>query len=168
MSIKGKAWVFGENINTDQIFPKRYFKPVYDPGEMASHLMEGADEKFPEKVGAGDIIIGGNNFGCGSSREEAPGAMTEAGVAAVIAPSFGRIFLRNSINLGLPAVYVTDIDQHVSTGDLVELDLEAGVVRNLSTGYETTFQPINSELVKLMEAGGLVEYTRQVLAEKNV
>ena len=167
MSIKGKAWVFGENINTDQIFPKRYFKPVYDPGEMATHLMEGADEEFPRKVGDGDIIVGGNNFGCGSSREEAPGAMTEAGVAAVMAPSFGRIFLRNSINLGLPAVYVSDIDQYVSTGDEVELDLEAGVVRNLTNGYETTFQPINPELMKLMEAGGLVEYTRQVLTKKN-
>ena len=129
--------------------------------------MEGADEEFPRKVGDGDIIVGGNNFGCGSSREEAPGAMTEAGVAAVMAPSFGRIFLRNSINLGLPAVYVTDIDQHVSTGDEVELDLEAGVVRNLTNGYETTFQPINPELMKLMEAGGLVEYTRQVLTKKN-
>lgn len=167
MSIKGKAWVFGENINTDQIFPKRYFKPVYEPGEMATHLMEGADEEFPDKVGKGDIIVGGNNFGCGSSREEAPGAMVEAGVAAVMAPSFGRIFLRNSINLGLPAVYVSDIDRNVSTGDEVELDLEAGIVRNLTTGYETTFQPINSELMKLMEAGGLVEYTKQVLAEKN-
>ncbi|HAT34995.1 MAG TPA: 3-isopropylmalate dehydratase small subunit [Rhodospirillaceae bacterium] len=166
MSIKGKAWVFGENINTDQIFPKRYFKPIYEPGEMATHLMEGADEEFPDKVGEGDIIVGGNNFGCGSSREEAPGAMTEAGVAAVMAPSFGRIFLRNSINLGLPAVYVTDIDQHVSTGDEVELDLQAGIVRNLTTGFETTFQPINSELMKLMDAGGLVEYTKKVLAEK--
>jgi 3-isopropylmalate/(R)-2-methylmalate dehydratase small subunit len=168
MSIKGKAWVFGENINTDQIFPKRYFRPVYDPGEMASHLMEGADVDFPTKVGVGDIIIGGNNFGCGSSREEAPGAMKEAGVAAVLAPSFGRIFLRNSINLGLPAVYVEDIDSNVKNGDEIELDLEAGTVRNLTTGYETKFQPIVSELVKLMEAGGLVEYTKQQMAARNV
>ena len=167
MSIKGKAWVFGENINTDQIFPKRYFQPVYEPGEMATHLMEGADEQFPTKVGTGDIIVGGNNFGCGSSREEAPGAMTEAGVAAVLAPSFGRIFVRNAINIGLPAIYVVDIDKHVSEGDEVELDLAAGIVRNISTGYETKFQPIVPELLKLMDAGGLIEYTKKIMAERN-
>ena len=92
MLIKGRTWVFGRHVNTDLIFPKMWFRPTYEPGEMASHLMVGLDEDFPRKVKRGDIIVGGLNFGCGSSREEAAAAMKEAGIAAVVAPSFGRIY----------------------------------------------------------------------------
>ena len=102
MKFKGKAWTFGRNVNTDLIFPKTWFRPSYTPGEMASHLMVGIDGDFPQKVARGDIIVGGQNFGCGSSREEAAAAMKEAGVAAVVAPTFGRLFTRNAINVGLP------------------------------------------------------------------
>jgi 3-isopropylmalate dehydratase small subunit len=104
MLIKGRTWVFGRHVNTDLIFPKMWFRPAYQPGEMASHLMVGLDENFPSKVMPGDIIVGGLNFGCGSSREEAAAAMKEAGISAAVAPTFGRIFTRNCINVGLPIV----------------------------------------------------------------
>ncbi len=116
MHIKGRAWTFGRNINTDLIYPKLWFRPTYEPGEMASHLMAGIDEEFPKKVKRGDVIVGGRNFGCGSSREEAAAAMKEAGIGAVVAPSFGRIYTRNCINVGLPIVVSPGIDEHVTQG----------------------------------------------------
>ena len=102
MKIRGAAWKFGDNINTDLIFPNHFFKPAYEPGEMGAALLRGADPDFPSKFRAGDIIVAGRNFGCGSSREEAAGAMKEAGVGAIVASSFGRLFMRNCINLGVP------------------------------------------------------------------
>ncbi|MEA2919204.1 MAG: 3-isopropylmalate/(R)-2-methylmalate dehydratase small subunit, partial [Bradyrhizobium sp.] len=137
MQIKGKAWTFGRNVNTDLIFPKMWFRPTYEPGEMASHLMVGIDENFPGKVARGDVIVGGQNFGCGSSREEAAAAMKEAGVSAVVAPSFGRLFTRNAINVGLPIVTSPRIDEEIREGDEIEIDLSAGRLRNLRSGYET-------------------------------
>src|SRR5207244_9411987 len=98
--IKGRAWTFGRNINTDLIYPKMWFRPTYEPGEMASHLMVGIDEEFPKKLKSGDVIVGGQNFGCGSSREEAAAAMKEAGIGAVVATSFGRIYMSIGINVG--------------------------------------------------------------------
>ena len=166
MRIVGCAWTFGENINTDMIFPKLYFKPSYEPGEMASHLMAGVDPDFSAKVKRGDIIVGGPNFGCGSSREEAAGAMREAGVAAVLAPSFGRIFLRNCMNLGVPAVYCLGIDREVREGDELDIDLEAGRVLNRSNGFQARLLPIAPELLKLLSEGGIAEYTRKALRER--
>src|SRR5258707_10602185 len=104
MHIKGKAWTFGRNINTDLIFPKVWFRPTYEPGEMASHLMVGIDEDFPKKVGRGDVIVGGQNFGCGSSREEAAAPMKETGIAAVGAARFRRGVTRDFLKTGLPIV----------------------------------------------------------------
>ena len=167
MSFKGKAWTFGENVNTDLIFPKRFFKPSYERGEMGRHILEGADPEFPAKVGKGDIIVGGSNFGCGSSREEAAGCMRDVGVAAVLAPSFGRIFTRNCINLGVPVITCPGIDGNVDEGDEIEVDLADGVVRNLSNGFEERFPPIAPELLVLLEVGGLTPYTRRILAEVN-
>lgn len=166
MKIVGNAWRFGKNINTDLIFPNRYFKPSYAPGEMGSHVMSGADPAFPEKVKRGDVIVGSSNFGCGSSREEAAGSIREAGIGAVVAPSFGRIFMRNCINLGVPVVPCPGIDEHVSEGDTVEVDLTAGTVRNVTTGYSATVAPIAPELLKLLSEGGIVEYTRRELAAR--
>lgn len=166
MKIVGRAWTFGENINTDMIFPKLYFKPSYEPGEMASHLMAGVDQEFSGKLQKGDIIVGGPNFGCGSSREEAAGAMREAGVAAVLAPSFGRIFLRNCMNLGVPAVYCPGIDREVAEGDEIEIDLLGGRVENRSSGFEARLLPIAPELLALLEEGGIAEYTRKALQER--
>lgn len=166
MHIKGKAWRFGRNVNTDLIFPKIRFRPTYEPGEMASHLMVGIDQDFPRKVGRGDIIVGGQNFGCGSSREEAAAAMKEAGIAAVVAPSFGRLFTRNAINVGLPIVTSPRIDEHITQGDEIEIDLVIGRFRNLRSGYETRLPPMAPESLKLIEDGGIANYTRRVLEQR--
>lgn len=166
MFIKGRTWKFGKNVNTDLIFPKTFFRPSYEPGEMASHLMAGIDDAFAGKVGRGDIIVAGSNFGCGSSREEAAAAMREAGVAAVVAPSFSRLFTRNSINFGLPVVTSPDIDQQIEEGDEIELDLSAGHLTNLRSGYTTRLPPMAPEALKLIQDGGIKAYTRRILAER--
>jgi 3-isopropylmalate/(R)-2-methylmalate dehydratase small subunit len=164
--IKGKTWIFGRNVNTDLIFPKMWFRPAYEPGEMASHLMVGIDEKFPQRVSRGDIIVGGQNFGCGSSREEAAAAMKEAGIGAVVAPSFGRLFTRNCINVGLPVVTSPQIDEQVTEGDEIEVDLANGFIRNLRSGYEARLPPMAPESLKLIEDGGIANYTRRVLEQR--
>jgi 3-isopropylmalate dehydratase small subunit len=166
MLIRGKAWTFGRNVNTDLIFPKIWFRPAYEPGEMASHLMVGIDEDFPKKVGRGDIIVGGQNFGCGSSREEAAAAMKEAGIAAVVAPSFGRLFTRNAINVGLPIVTSPRIDEQIAPGDEIEIDLANSTLRNLRSGYETRLPPMAAESLKLIADGGIAKYTRRVLEQR--
>jgi len=166
MYIKSRAWTFGRNVNTDLIFPKIWFRPAYAPGEMASHLMVGIDEDFPNKVGRGDIIVGGQNFGCGSSREEAAAAMKEAGIAAVVAPSFARLFKRNAINVGLPIVTSPRIDEQIAQGDEIEIDLAGGTLRNLRSGYRSRLPPMAPESLKLIEDGGIANYTRRVPAER--
>jgi 3-isopropylmalate/(R)-2-methylmalate dehydratase small subunit len=164
--IKGRAWTFGRNINTDLIYPKMWFRPTYEPGEMASHLMVGIDEEFPKKLKCGDVIVGGQNFGCGSSREEAAAAMKEAGIGAVVAPSFGRIYTRNCINVGLPIVVSPGIDEHVTQGDEIEIDLAEGYIRNLRSGYEARLPPMAPESLRLIQDGGIANYTRRVLEER--
>jgi 3-isopropylmalate dehydratase small subunit len=166
MRVKGKAWTFGSNVNTDLIFPKTFFRPSYAPGEMASHLMAGIDPGFAGKMSPGDVIVAGANFGAGSSREEAAAAMKEAGIGAVLAPSFSRLFTRNSINFGLPVLIAPDIDRHVKTGDVLEMDLEEGWLRNLATGYETRLPPLSPEALQMMRDGGIMAYTKRVLAER--
>ena len=166
MHIKGSAWTFGRNINTDLIYPKMWFRPTYEPGEMASHLMVGIDEEFPRKVKRGDVIVGGQNFGCGSSREEAAAAMKEAGIGAVVAPSFGRIYTRNCINVGLPIVVSAGIDEHVKQGDEIEIDLVQGYIRNLRSGYQARLPPMAPESLRLIQDGGIANYTRRVLEER--
>ena len=166
MHIKGRAWTFGRNINTDLIYPKMWFRPTYEPGEMASHLMVGIDEEFPKKLKCGDVIVGGQNFGCGSSREEAAAAMKEAGIGAVVAPSFGRIYTRNCINVGLPIVVSPGIDEHVTQGDEIEIDLAEGYIRNLRSGYEARLPPMAPESLRLIQDGGIANYTRRVLEER--
>jgi 3-isopropylmalate/(R)-2-methylmalate dehydratase small subunit len=166
--IRGRAWTFGRNVNTDLIYPKMWFRPTYEPGEMASHLMVGIDEDFPHKVKRGDVIVGGQNFGCGSSREEAAAAMKEAGIGAVVAPSFGRLFLRNCINVGLPVVTSPGIDAEVAAGDEIEIDLANGRIKNLRTGYEARLPPMAPESLQLIMDGGIANYTRRVLNERRL
>jgi len=166
MLFRGRTWVFGRNVNTDLIFPKMWFRPTYEPGEMASHLMVGLDEDFPNKVKRGDIIVGGQNFGCGSSREEAAAAMKEAGIASVVAPSFGRLYTRNCINVGLPIIVSPGIDEKVTAGDEFEIDLAEGTLRNLRTGYEASLPPMAPESLRLIQDGGIANYTRRVLEER--
>ena len=128
---KGRAFKFGDDINTDEIIPARYLN-TSEPSELAKHVMEDADPEFPEKVQEGDIIVAGKNFGCGSSREHAPIAIKAAGVSAVIAKSFARIFYRNAINIGLPIFESPEAVEGIEEGDIVEINPETGVIKNVT------------------------------------
>lgn len=158
----GRAWVFGDDVDTDQIIAGRYLVKA-DPRELARHVMEAIDPKFASKVSKGDVIIAGRNFGCGSSREHAAIALKAAGVSAIVAESFARIFYRNAINQGLPAVVCKGIRKHFKSGDIVEVDLEAGKVRNLTTGKTLRFQPMPEFIMRILRAGGMLPYLRQTI-----
>jgi len=156
----GRAWKYGDDVNTDYIIPGKYLELV-DPEEMAQHAMEGIDPGFPEKITKGDIVVGGRNFGCGSSREHAPLALKYAGVGAVVAESYARIFYRNAINIGLPALECPEITAAVSDGDVLEIDVTGGIVRNKSTGAQLSFTPLPSFMVEVLNEGGLAPYLRK-------
>ena len=160
--MKGRAFKFGDDINTDEIIPARYLN-TSDPKELAKHVMEDADPEFPKKVKPGDIIVAGKNFGCGSSREHAPIAIKAAGVSAVIAKSFARIFYRNAINIGLPIFESPEAVEGIEEGDIVEINPETGVIKNITKGTEFKATPIPPDIRKIMEAGGLMEYAKQKL-----
>jgi 3-isopropylmalate/(R)-2-methylmalate dehydratase small subunit len=160
MKIKGRVWVFGDDVDTDAIIPARYLN-TSDPGELASHVMEDADPAFPGKVKPGDIIVARKNFGCGSSREHAPIAIKAAGVQAVVALSFARIFYRNAFNIGLPIFESPQADEKVKEGDELEIDADHGVIRNLTRGTEFPAEPIPDFMQELIRAGGLVQWTKQ-------
>lgn len=161
--IRGKVWKFGDHIDTDVIIPARYLNSS-DPLELAIHCMEDADPQFAQKVKPGDIIVAGENFGCGSSREHAPIAIKAAGVSCVVAKSFARIFYRNSFNTGLPIVECPEGVDKIQEGDEVEVDLEKGIVRNLIRGEVYTFSPIPPFMQELLRIGGLLEYVKGKLA----
>lgn len=153
----GRAWVFGDDINTDLIAPARYLKrPI---AEFAVHTMEAADPQFAAGVQHGDILVGGENFGCGSSREQAPMAIKYAGISAVLAKSFARIFYRNCFNLGLPAIEV-DTDQF-DEGDELEVDLDNGVIRDKTKNLEFKIAPLPKTMQTLLADGGLVEHFKK-------
>jgi len=153
--IKGKAWIFGDDVDTDVIIPGKYLR-TRDRHLWAEHVMEGIDPQFASRVGKGDIIVAGENFGSGSSREQAPLALKEAGVAAVVARSFARIFYRNAINVGLPLIEAQPVCQE---GDLVEVDLQAGTVRVEDRVYQGTRLP--DFLMAILKDGGLVAHRRR-------
>ncbi len=165
MAIKGRVWKFGDDINTDEIIPARYLITT-DPKELAKHVMEDADPEFPKKVQPGDIIVAGKNFGCGSSREHAPLAIKGAGIAAIIAESFARIFYRNAINLGMIVIESPEIAKETDEGDILEIDIEKGIVKNLTKGKEYKIKPLPEDLKKIQEAGGLMEYAKAKLEGK--
>jgi 3-isopropylmalate/(R)-2-methylmalate dehydratase small subunit len=160
MKLKGKIWKFGDDINTDLIIPGKYLELV-DPKEMALHAMEGIDPKFPLKVAKDDIIVGGFNFGCGSSREHAPLALKYAGVGAVIAESFARIFFRNSYNIGLPALECPGIAKAAYDGDFLLIDIKCGLITNTNNGTEIRFSPLPSFMIEVLDHGGLVPYLKK-------
>ncbi len=166
MLIKGKVWKFGDDVDTDAIIPARYLN-TSDPKELAKHLMEDADKDFPAKVKAGDLIVAGKNFGCGSSREHAPIAIKAAGVQAVIAKSFARIFYRNAFNIGLPIFESQHASERIREGDEIELDADQGLIRNLTTREEYKANPIPPFMQELIDAGGLIEWTKRKLAAKS-
>lgn len=160
MIYKGRAWKFGANLDTDGIIPARYLNTT-DPVEMASHCMEDLDPKFLEKIKPGDIIVAEENFGCGSSREHAPLAIKYAGLACVVAKSFARIFYRNSFNMGLPILESAEAVDGITQGDELEVDIEAGTIKNLSTGQTYKAHPIPPFMQQLIEAGGLMNYVKK-------
>lgn len=157
--ITGKAWIFGDDVSTDHIAPGRYFHLRSNLKELAKHVLEDADPDFASKVKEGDLVVGGNNFGLGSSREHAPLIIKVAGVGAILAKSFARIFYRNAINIGLPLV-VCDTSR-IAEGDKLEIDIANGVLVNNTQGYEISFQPLPEFMMRILEDGGLVEHIKK-------
>jgi len=160
MIIKGRVWRFGDNIDTDAIIPARYLN-TSDPKELAAHVMEDADKDFPKKVKEGDIIVAGKNFGCGSSREHAPIAIKAAGIKAVVAESFARIFYRNAFNIGLPIFESPEVSKKIKEGDTIEIDAGSGLIKNLTTNEQLKAEPIPEFMQELITAGGLVEWAKR-------
>ncbi len=159
MKIKGTVHKFGDNIDTDVIIPARYLNTP-DAKELALHCMEDADPSFAGRVKEGDIIVGGKNFGCGSSREHAPIAIKASGVKCVIASTFARIFFRNAINIGLPILESPEAAEAIEAGNEVEIDLETGKIQDISTGKTFSAEPFPPFMQKLISAGGLAAYRR--------
>ena len=154
--LKGKAHKFGDSISTDHIIPGRYAHLRSNLPELTKHVLEDADTTFAEKVQPGDFVVGGNNFGLGSSREHAPLVIKMAGVSAILAKSVARIFFRNAINLGLP-VLICDTDK-INDSDELEIDLAAGTVKDLTNGNELTFGKIPDVMLSILDEGGLIPY----------
>ncbi len=163
MSVRGKAHTFGDHIDTDQIIPAKYLT-IADVKELASHCLETADQDFVKKVRPGDFVVTGVNFGCGSSREHAPISIKGCGVSCVIAKSFARIFFRNAINLGLPVLECPEAADAIEAGDELDVDLSTGTIRNLTTEQVFPAKPYEPFMLEIIEAGGLVPYTKRRLA----
>ena len=157
--MKGKAHRFGDDVNTDYIISGRHKFKTLDMDELACHVMEDLDPHFTKRLKKGDFMVAGKNFGCGSSREQAPLALKHAGVAAVLASSFARIYFRNSINNGLPAL-VCDTSG-IEDGDTLEVDLGSGKIRNLTKGSEIDSHPLPRVMLDILSEGGLVEYMKK-------
>ncbi len=164
-SFNGKAFIFGDNIDTDLIIAARYLN-TSNPTELAKHAMEDADPEFVNKISKGDIIVAGENFGCGSSREHAPVAIKHAGISAVIAKSFARIFYRNAFNTGLVILEVKEADK-ISEGDELKVDLAAGTVQNITKNETYIFNAIPPFMMELLNAGGLMEYAAEEIKRAN-
>ncbi len=159
---EGKVWKYADNIDTDVIIPARYLNTASHE-ELAKHCMEDIDTSFAKEVKPSDIIVAGENFGCGSSREHAPIAIKASGVALVIAKSFARIFYRNAINIGLPILEHPTLSDECSKDDVLEFDLTSGIVENKTTGKKYTCNKFPQEIQNLVNSGGLINYTREKL-----
>jgi 3-isopropylmalate/(R)-2-methylmalate dehydratase small subunit len=159
--MKGKVWKYGDSVNTDVIYPGKYTYAILPPEEMAKHALEDLDPEFSRKVRPGDVIVAGRNFGCGSSREQAAACLKAAGVQAVVAKSFARIYYRNAINLGLPVLQSPEAVEALQAGDEVEVDFTAGKIR--SGSREFSFPAFPPSVLGILEAGGLIEYTKKKL-----
>ncbi len=161
--MQGKVWKFGDNVDTDLIIAARYLN-TSEPSELAKYVMEDADPAFAGKMSVGDIIVAGENFGCGSSREHAPIALKAAGVAAVIAPTFARIFYRNAFNMGLPIFELPEAGE-IAEGDVVRIDMRSGEVINETQQKRYKFTPIPAFMQELVDAGGLIAFAQKEIAE---
>jgi 3-isopropylmalate dehydratase small subunit len=158
-----KAWVYGDNVDTDVIIPARYLT-TSEPDELAKHALEDLDPIFHSSVQPGDIVFAGVNFGCGSSREHAPLALRGAGTGAVVARSFARIFFRNAINTGLPILECPEAVEVTQPGDVVEVDVDNSIVRNVTRGEEFKAEPLPDFVLQIARAGGLVPWVRERMA----
>ena len=165
MELKGKVHKYGDNVDTDVIIPARYLN-TSDAKELAAHCMEDIDAAFAGRVKAGDIIVAGRNFGCGSSREHAPLAIKASGVACVIATTFARIFYRNALNIGLPILECPEAAEAIAAGDEVGIDLASGTVTDETTGRTFKAEPFPPFMRELIAAGGLAAYMRNVNAQQ--
>ena len=160
----GKVWKFGDNIDTDLIIAARYLN-TSDAKVLASHVMEDASPGFAGRIKDGDIMVGGENFGCGSSREHAPIAIKHSGISAVIAKSYARIFYRNAFNTGLPIFEIAEVDD-IDEGNFIEIDMSGGKIKNLTKNREYHFSPIPPFMMELIESGGLIKYAKKEISEK--
>lgn len=160
LKIRGKVWKFGDDINTDLIIAGKYKLSITDIDELSKHAMEALVPGFAEKIEKGDLIVAGRNFGCGSSREQAPLVLKHIGIGAIIAKSFARIFYRNAINIGLPVIECKEVNK-IANGDLLEISFSEGYIENLTKKEVYEFKPIPPALLKILVAGGLVNYIRK-------
>ncbi|MFQ6050486.1 MAG: 3-isopropylmalate dehydratase small subunit [Candidatus Hydrothermarchaeota archaeon] len=165
MRIKGRVWKLGDHIDTDVIIPGKYLRTL-DHTIWVEHLLEGLDPDFSKKIKEGDLIVAGENFGCGSSREQAPIAIKEAGIKCVIAESFARIFFRNSINLGLPVVECKGITKMVEEGDIIEVDIENGIVKTEKNVLKAEKLP--EFMLDILKSGGLIPYRKKRICESRL
>ncbi len=165
MALTGKVHRYGDDVNTDEIIPARYLNTI-DEAELASHCMEDIDADFPKRAKAGDIIVAGRNFGCGSSREHAPIAIKAANISCVIAATYARIFYRNAINIGLPILECPAAAKAIKAGDTLTVDVTSGTIRSKATGKTYTAEPFPPFMQELIAAGGLIPYTMRQLKTK--
>jgi len=163
-NINGKVWKFGKDIDTDLIIAARYLNTSVAE-ELAPHVMEDADPDFVKKMSVGDVIVAGDNFGCGSSREHAPIALKAAGVAAIIAPTFARIFYRNAFNMGLP-IFELEQSAEIAEGDEISVDMDAGTITNKTQNKTYSFTPIPAFMQELIDAGGLMNFAKNEVEGK--
>ena len=161
---KGRVWKYGDNVNTDVIFPGKYTYSILEPEEMARHALEDLDPGFAQKVSPGDIIVAGRNFGCGSSREQAATCLKYAGIQAVLAKSFARIFFRNAINQGLPVLQSEEAVDSIEDGEEIEIDFIGGKIKTSRGDFK--FPPFPESVMGILEAGGLIPYTKKKLEGK--
>lgn len=159
MKMEGKVWRYGDHVDTDVIIPARYLNS-FDPIELASHCMVDIDPTFSQQVQVGDIIVGGKNFGCGSSREHAPIAIQASGVPVVVADSFARIFYRNGINIGLPLLEIGTEVEKIKAGDILRVDPGTGVIEDVTTGDRFIAHPLPGFVQEIAQSGGLVNYIK--------
>ena len=157
----GRVWKYGDDVNTDVIFPGRHTYTLMTPEEMAKHAMEDLDPEFAKSVKPGDVVVAGKNFGCGSSREQAAACLRAAGVKAVVAKSFARIYFRNAINLGLAVLQCAEASDALASGDPVEVDFAAGVIKSGDRTFK--FFPLPEAVIGIVNAGGLIEYAKKKL-----
>jgi 3-isopropylmalate/(R)-2-methylmalate dehydratase small subunit len=162
--IEGKVWKYGDDVNTDVIFPGKYTYTITDPKEMAEHALEDLDPEFRKNVQKGDVIVAGENFGCGSSREQAPISIKEAGAGAIIAKSFARIFFRNAINAALIVITCRDAVDAVQKGDTIQINTNTGCIKVKDKTFR--YPAFSKEVTQILESGGLVEYTKKKIRDQ--